>query len=453
MIGAALTVAFALGFVAPGPAPDPSALVGQLGSARYPDRERAAANLMRLGKVAMPALRAAKSAKDLEIRTRATAILGRIEGSLLVESTPIDLDFRDVKIADVLRTINARTGLSLTAASDGDPGWAERRFSLDPGTSLPFWKAIDTLCEAGQAHYVLGGPKSLGQGASAFSIEEGIEPPLGPISDAGPFRVQLAGVHHLSEVQLSQPRPGMAPLRVVIGPPRGTAPASRQFYLQLLVASEPQLAIAQNGPVRVTEAFDEEGRSMTSPARPGGIQHSSGYFGMNPSPLLRLRVDLARLEGAGRRIKRVRGTIPVAVATRKPDPMVIPLDRPPGQTSRDDEVALTVRDVKPGREGGPATIELTIRNAGRTVTQAELFEGDVVPYRPESPQQQIEIFDAQGRPLPWFPKGSLYNGEETRLTMTVLPVEGSGPPASLRHHGMIRGSTEIPFEFRDIPMP
>jgi len=463
MLATALAVVVALGLDAPAPGsnpavgPDPSALVGRLGSVRFSERREADAALTTLGRLALPALRAALSSKDLEIRTRAAAILGRVEGSMLVQATAIPLDFRDVRLSDALRSINAQAGLSLASVPDGEPGWADRRFTLDPGGSVPFWKAIDAICEAGRVHYALGGPSAPGQGVSTFPIFEGLASPPGPVSDDGPFRVQLASVHNFSEVDLSGPRPGpggrMIRPRVAFDPAGGPASSSKPFYLQLLVAAEPRLSIAQNGPVRVSEAFDDEGRSIVIPSRQAGIQQSSGYFGMSPSPVVRLRVDLAHTEGGGRRIKRVKGTVPVAVAMRKPDPLVVPLDRPAGQVFRNEEILVTVREVRPARQGQPTTVELTLRNVGGPPAHGDGFEGDILPNRPESPQQQLEVLDAAARPLSWFPKGMFYTGEETRLSLTIFPGADNAPPATIRRHGMIRGSAEIPFEFRDVPMP
>src|SRR5258708_28053691 len=89
MLGATL----ALVVVVLGCAPDPTDLVNQLGSPRYALRESAEGELARLGRAALPALRAAKDSKDPEIRTRVTALLARIENSLLLQSTPVSLDF------------------------------------------------------------------------------------------------------------------------------------------------------------------------------------------------------------------------------------------------------------------------------------------------------------------------------------------------------------------------
>src|SRR4051812_11580173 len=102
MIGAFL--AFAV-LTAQVPASDPSALVAQLGSARYARREAAASALEKLGRQALPALRSARDVKDPEIRSRASALITRIEGGLLTKPTLVTLDYRDRPLGEVIRSI------------------------------------------------------------------------------------------------------------------------------------------------------------------------------------------------------------------------------------------------------------------------------------------------------------------------------------------------------------
>ena len=174
MLGATLALAvFAYGV--PGSS-DPSALVVQHGSPRFELRESAEADLARLGRLALPALRAAKDSKDLEIRLRVTALLARIEVSLLVEPTLVALDFQDVPISQAIRTINEQTGLNLTIGSGGDAAAGERRLNLRTTEPLPFWKAIDALCEAGQLHYLAQAvPSPFGQREGTLPLYDGIE--------------------------------------------------------------------------------------------------------------------------------------------------------------------------------------------------------------------------------------------------------------------------------------
>src|SRR4051794_14759330 len=91
------------------PTPDASSLVAQLGSSRYAQRESAEVELSKLGRVALPALRAAKDSKDPEIRLRATALVTRIEKSLLVQPTSITLDIQSQPLDEAIQAINQQS--------------------------------------------------------------------------------------------------------------------------------------------------------------------------------------------------------------------------------------------------------------------------------------------------------------------------------------------------------
>jgi hypothetical protein len=92
MLGANLALIVLIGQV---PSAESAVLVDRLGSPRYAEREAAADDLERLGRQAIPALRAARDARDLEIRTRALALVNKIEGALLTQPTLVTLDFED----------------------------------------------------------------------------------------------------------------------------------------------------------------------------------------------------------------------------------------------------------------------------------------------------------------------------------------------------------------------
>ncbi len=455
MHGVAFALVVFLGL--PAAPPDPEALVEQLGSPRFAPRELAGVTLVGLGRAALPALRAARASRDVEIRARASAILDRVEGDLLVRPTMITLDFRDVTIAEAVRAIRGRTGLPVDLPAEGDSAWSGRKITLEGGRSLPFWEAMDALCKAGGVHHRFETEPTQGQAGSAFSIFDGDAPTPEPVSDSGPFRVHLASVHYQSEVLLSRPRPGSVARGLRPTPAdhaeQRPAASSKQFYFQLLVTAEPGLAIASNGSVRVIEASDDLGRSIVVSDRTAAPQTSSGDFGLDSSPQLRLRVDLARLEEPGRRIKRVKGVIPVVVSARKADPLVVPVGGAPGKTYSNGDVTIGVREFRPAAGNRPAILKFSLRDAVGAGRDSARGDGELRPYRPESPQQQLEVVDAEGRTVPWFPSGSLHAGDETRLTLTLLPGGTAGVPASVRYHGIIRGEAEIPFEFRDIPMP
>ena len=220
-----------------------------------------------------------------------------------------------------------------------------------------------------------------------------------------------------------------------------------------MVLAEPRLSITQNGAIKLGTAVDDHGRSLLPRLERGTFQHTAGYFGMNPAPMVRLRLNLASPEKAGSQIRLIRGVIPVVVATRKPDPLEILLSDSVGKSFQNKDATVTLRGFRAAQNVQPSAIELSIRSEGPGDSPINSGEGEPLAYRPDSPQQQIEVLDAQGRVLTWFQSGTFYNGEETRLLMTLTSRAIPSGPAKIRYYGIIRAATEIPFEFRDVPMP
>jgi hypothetical protein len=71
-----------------------------------------------------------------------------------------------------------------------------------------------------------------------------------------------------------------------------------------------------------------------------------------------------------------------------------------------------------------------------------------------SPQNQMEILDANDRPYPqWFPSSTRIDNDEARMTLMLMPNEGIGPPAKIRFYEMAHAATDVPFEFTDVTMP
>ena len=442
--------------------PNPAALAAELGSPRYARREAAERALGGLGRPAIPALRAALASPDPEVRDRAAHVLGRIEGALLVEPTSIRLDFDDVPLAEAVTTINREAGLRLTLAPEAPALWAQRRITARSAAPLPFWRAVDALCAAGQLHYVFGGAADLDSTEPGFALFDGAAVASGRFDDHGPFRVQLVSLHAQSEVHLAG-KPG-APLgfaRDGTTTPAAGDPgvAIRQFYLQLLVGAEPRLTLSPGGPVRVLEAIDDQGRSRVAPSRGEFIEREAGYQGLGSSPLVHLRADLAYPEGPAGRLKKVKGVIPLVVSTRRPEPLAFGVADAAGRTFRQGGVELTVGELHPAGGEQPATIELTVRRlrdaSARVRGGDDGEESDDAPdaVRALIAPDRLEVLDADGRLIPWFPSSTFHDGEVAHLVLTLIDRKGPAAPASIRYHDVIRGRTEVPFEFRDLPMP
>lgn len=460
MIGAYLAFAVLVGQV---PASDPLALVRQLGSARYAQREAAAVALEQLGRTALPALRSAKEVKDPEIRSRASALITKIEGALLTKPTMIALGFRNQTLDEVVRSFNEQSGIKMAIYPE-QPALQQKRVTLEESAPVPFWKALDRLCEVGQLQYNFGMHGMPNAREPVFPLFSGAGRPAGPMSDSGPFRVNLVGVHYQRHVQYFTPGQPIISNRVGLQPAPLPKPGdvrrpdhnmTEEFYAQIQVAAEPRLSVSQNGPLKLVEAIDDRGQSLLLESNTTQtIQRHSGYFGLTAGPTLHLQAPLRRPEQPGQVIKRLRGVVPVVVATRKGDPLVVPLSGSSGKSFHNDETTLEVQEIRVNPDTHQTSIQITVRTkldtgAGGDADLLGALPTALVRRNTTQQQQQLEVVDAQGKPIPWYLS---HDAEGARMTLTLTPQDQAAP-AELRYYAMVRALTEASFEFADVPLP
>ncbi len=70
--------------------------------------------------------------------------------------------------------------------------------TLEAARPLPFWEAIDRLCKAGALRYELSPRQGFGTGPGSLVLMAD-RTGRGPVSDSGPFRVQITGTHSVFE--------------------------------------------------------------------------------------------------------------------------------------------------------------------------------------------------------------------------------------------------------------
>jgi hypothetical protein len=252
--------------------------------------------------------------------------------------------------------------------------------------------------------------------------------------------------------------PPPAPLPRPANVPPADGPAvNEQFFAQLQVAGEPRLSLSQNGPLKISEAIDDRGQSLLPAPGDGPMtQRFSGYFGLTTGSALQLQASLRRPEQPGRSIRKLRGVLPLMVATRKPDPLVVPLQGAAGKTFHNDEVSLSIVDIRVAPATNQMSIEVVVRPTSTPATglSPDGANGqELMIQRPDlrQQQQQIEVVDSQGRLITWY-HSSIFDAEGSRMTLTLTPHDPRSAPAELRYHGLARAATEVSFEFSDIPM-
>jgi hypothetical protein len=463
---------FLFWFQTSGPVADPSTLVSRLGAQAYAEREAAARELERLGRVSIPSLLQGRESKDLEVRTRASSLLRKIEGAMLTEPTLIKLDFRDTPLAEVVRSIGEQAGVRFVVYPESLTRSKSRVLTLRSDGAVPFWKAVDLLCEASDLRpnpTVMG--MSAGQEPAFTLVAGGSGSSSIPRWDHGPFQVNLTRVHLERDVSFGSPPPRL-PRPAIIPAPNGEPGAVKaetalkptpiinvQFNLHLQILAEPRLIITQNGTVQLIEAVDDLANSLVADSAPRvrGQVLSEPYpraVGAVTGQQLQLIVPLRRPDSPGASIRTIKGAVPVLVASRRPDPLVIPLANSDEKPVENGEISVKVLKVGKNPGGTQTTIELTIQPSGAAEPMFQVnpaLNQQAVLVRDGLSRQQIEVRDRQGRALPWFRTAPDHDPSHFSLLINQFGV--GHEPAELRVYTLTRASTSIPFEFHDIAMP
>lgn len=459
--------------------PDAAALIGRLGSESFDDRVAAYKALEHLGGEALPALRAAADTGDLRVRSRVRALIdsvGRqVEADRFARPTMIRLDIRTRPLSAVVDDLNDRydLGLSLRLGPRPrrglmgiDPPGPERLKELQnreirtrAARPLPFWQAIDRLCEAGALRYDLPPMQGFGIGQGWLDlIADGTG--RGPVSDFGPFRVQITGAHSAFDDPTLEPDP----------PRRGARPrGAGDLIVPLAVLPEPGLMLRQNGAVIVTEATDDRGRSLVPaiPAKLDPAQANRSRQVMSASASLLTDAVLVAPNPPATTIRRLRGKVPVIAVARSVDPIVMPLkgDGALGRPYPTRDVTLIVDEVSLA-PGAPAWVKVNVRdNPGdRASFPRHDPPGTPFAFNFGGVLEHLELHDATGRRLnhTFGSQTRSVNGDYYQL-IAVPPAEngpGDGPrpsktpiPAELRFYPFVETALEVCFDFRDIPMP
>ncbi len=340
-----------------------------------------------------------------------------------------------------------------------------RVITLETAQPLPFWKAIDRLCKPVPLRYELS--RGYGFGTSqGFLVLMPDRTGHGPISDSGPFRVQINGVDPGFEADFTLDfRPDRR---------RANPPGAGVVTVPLAVLAEPGLMLHQNGAVVVTEATDDRGRSLApnAPAELDPRQANRSRQVMNHGASILTDAVLAAPDPPATVIRRLRGKVPVIAVAGGSDPIVIPLkgEGVLGKPFSTRDLTLVVDEVSLA-PGARAWVKVTVRfNRGdrATFARSDQTPSTFAGYNLGGVLEHLELHDAAGRRLNHTlgeqTRGADGQGFYDRYQLMVSPVSEDGPaggpgtaktpiPAELRYYPFVERAMEVPFDFRDVPMP
>jgi len=405
-------------------------LIEQLGSKSFPERERATKALRVRGPAALPALRKALESKDEEVRKRAETLIPplEIEEALLPKRVTLKSDKQTV--ASVVQELSKQTGFKL-----GSPGADDRKLTLDL-KDVPFWEALEQIeRQPGALNQIWNEDRT-----PQYSLQ--LKPRVGRSSNMlvrGPFRLEATWIHEDRDIDLT----------------RADADKDNERRHPLTIAVsvhvEPRITFLKVSPARLDEAIDSEGKSLLEPVpsktsvpKKGAMIESASASGRGTfrgESLTSSDIRLRRASESAKSVKLVRGVVPVKM---------ILIRRPTVVTNKILEASGT------SFRAGADSMQIS-----RVTNQGGSFEIEIIVPREESGNRRdwhdrFHVEDAAGNKFQRNGSGTSSDGRTYRISMYYSPPfnkKDVGPPTKLIFEDWIIHDYEIPFEFKDIPLP
>lgn len=274
---------------------------------------------------------------------------------------------------------------------------------------------------------------------------------------SGPFQVSLLSLHRQRDLMLvpgpwvwvddeGRQRP------IEKRTPRTRSTSGPLFQARLRVATEPRTFFRIAGPPAIVEAVDDLDQSLEAAPEEGP---DSGR-GMSPRTAFAtadLRIPLSLPDQPGKTIRRLKGTIAAVISARSREPLeVVALSDAKGKSITAGGINVNILDVRlnPDRS---AIVRLSATLVGEKANpRSREDQARLASRLADIAEQQLEIVDDQTRPVLVRPSTAIRR-LEIFMTYRVAPGEQYGAVDRLRVFGLTRNPVEIPFDFKDIPMP
>jgi hypothetical protein len=415
--------------------PEAQRLVDLLGSGRFWQRLAAMDDLEKLGPTILPDLHdAAKKPTDPEVRRRLEEVILKLETAGALKPTLITLKVTDQPLRKIAEAIGRQAGYRIEVWPPAGADERDKRLLSVDFQNISFWEAIQQLCELGGMILQEGW---YGNDNMTIRLQLGDALP-GFVSLDGPFRVVARSLNYSRNLDLGGNRPGANQAPAVLEPRR-----QEWLNLNLTISVEPRLPLYGVGQPNLEEALDDLSQSLKPLPSQAQTQvrqsYYSGYRGYMQSVALSLN-PMAN----GRRIKSLKGTIPVTlIALQRPKIVVEKLGEVKNQTFKSGLTTLVLEDVT--KNGNQVTLKLNVTEAlPRGVGQDYSWLNTVM--------QRLEVLDDKGVKMQSFSSSWGMNGNSVQGTFTYGGA-GGGTPSRLIYYDWITLSHDVPFTFQDLPLP
>jgi hypothetical protein len=477
------------------------ALVRQLGSDSYEERQQASAFLEKAGEPALPLLREALNGTDMEVRRRAETLITRIEIQVATARalTPLRLRFvcKDMPVTEAVAEFAKQTGHPIQWSGDATK-LAQQRITLDTGETT-FWDAFQQLC-------------------AKAGIRESDAPQQPQPNQYGDFSGRVirarggvrvwSGNYYGPQRSFGDPtlvvEAGAAPaaavasngsLRVRALPPKSGAlsdlpDGGKQVTLHLEMRAESRIELTELIGLRVTRATDDSGHKVRHAtdyieSGPGNyfdgdmvfIANSIEMYDPNGSGGLRQIPITVVVDGkSAHKLGELSGVLCARVRTA-PEPLVTVDDvaKAIGKTHvsvdggevkitesrREDDGLLKIKvELKTNQPADAANEIIQMKMGGRlrAVRMGGMVAGQMpkIQLTKDNPNgMPFKLYSAKGQALE-FVSGELEMGGNMdgsgTYTLVFKPGANDTAPAKLEYIGRRESLVEMPFTLKDVPL-
>ena len=392
-------------------------LVRELGAESFAARQAANQALLQLGAAGRSALEAAVQSTDPEVRLRARDLLQRLRTEQLWSAGPVTLACREAPLAKIVEQLGQQAGNHLLVGEQYGR-FEDKTISLALDKA-PYWQAIDEICRQSdnhvRPHY---NPRRPGLVLVAGP------PGNNPVAYGGPLRATIIDARRAFQEDLD------------FEEGKSQVAHTFQFNLQLLWEDRFRVVAYRSGPDVVHAVTDQGavlaamvGEGPTWSVAPGGVRQLSTTLKLQPP--LRAARQLRELTLSWELI----AVGEMATLEVK--------DLAASQRHRRDDVELVIERIEE-------------RPGGRYLLTAVVSRDLVHPEPREAllHENQIELFDAEGRALQNYGENSALADDGARLTVTFQAAQADSKPAMLRlTYPQVRSQRAVEIKFKDVPLP
>ncbi|MFQ3649766.1 MAG: hypothetical protein SNJ75_05485 [Gemmataceae bacterium] len=445
LLGVAIATGGLVNAAAPPSLPDSlrvKQLLSDLGDRDFAVRHRAQQQLIQIGPVVVPHLLPHLKARDIETRRRVLQMMKQLEQERDLAPRRVTATFHNAPLDQVLAALHWQTDIKTKWLGEECKELPRFTGRWDNAT---YWEAIEQITRQTKTRPGFS-EEMLDPNHPTMELVAGLWPskrPVGFVCSHGRFRLQAIRISvHVERQLIDQDDPDHQP-------------PGMQVTLQVL--GEPGVRIAQLDPPRLFSARDDRGRSLVPvPSAssddepdegPAAGQRGVPFRGRNlpdevGTPIAETELALTRPHPEARRIAQLRGVLPALVVSRLRS-QLLAKEIVRGVSFELRGQKQEIRNI--WNTAGGKGLQLQIRPVGRRVMR----DGDDSEVEIHDLPMLLEFRDEEGRRCPSGITGSLFAG----FLVEVQPSAAGKRAKQIYTCEPVVRDMEIPFEFRDIPLP